>query len=82
MNRQIRTALPASVHAALLHLRVETGMTLGELLTQAALVLLHQAGRGDGLALPVPLRAFVGSTTSARLPAPGPPPDSAERLAP
>ena len=81
MNRQIRTALPASIHSALLHLRVETGMTLGELLTQAALVLLHQAGRGEGLAAPMPVRSSAVSTTSP-LPAPEAAPDSAERSAP
>jgi hypothetical protein len=47
MSRHVRIELPDDVHRQLLHLRVELRLTLAELLTRAA-VLLVQKHEGTG----------------------------------
>jgi hypothetical protein len=51
-SRMVRLSLDMQTHARLRHLALDLGLTLGQLMREAAALTLRYHDRGDGLAEP------------------------------
>ena len=57
--RHARTILPGPVHARLRHVALDLGLTVGEVLVEAAVLICRYHGLGTGLPEPTPPKKAV-----------------------